>query len=78
MPCFHGTTASGAIIHLCGFSPCYRLPLADGRRVFMEWHSYFGPAFYHDRARNRIIDNWWEDERICQALDWFQGRGERA
>ncbi|MET4696687.1 hypothetical protein [Endozoicomonas lisbonensis] len=64
---------------VCGVNnPFYRLPLADGRRVFMEWHSYLGPTFYHDRHRRREIDDWWEDELINEALEWFQNRGNRA
>lgn len=78
MGCIHGLTDSGAVIHICGFSPCYRLPLLDGRRVYMEWHSYLGPSFFYDRDRNRMIDDWWKDCLICRALEWFQGRGERA
>lgn len=60
------------------FSPFYRLRLSDGRYVFMAWHNYCGPTFYHDRAEKREIENWWEDEEICTALDWFQERGNKA
>ncbi len=73
MPCLHGNG-----IHICGIPNCYRLPLADGRRVYMEWHSYLGPSFYYDRIRNRMIEEWWEDKKICEALIWFQNRGEKA
>lgn len=59
-------------------SPFYRLPLADGRRIFMDWHNYCGPTFYHDRASRREVADWWEDSLICAALGWFQGRGNRA
>lgn len=59
-------------------SPCYRLPLEDGRRVFMEWHHYCGPTFYHDRLCQREIEVWWDDDDICAALDWFIKRGKRA
>lgn len=60
------------------FSPRYRLRLEDGRCVFMDWHHYCGPTFYHDRAERREIENWWDDPQICDALDWFVGRGEKA
>lgn len=58
--------------------PFYRLPLADGRRIFMDWHSFCGPTFYHDKNANRPIADWWESPMICQALDWFQQRGNKA
>lgn len=59
-------------------SPFYRLPLSDGRRVFMDWHNFCGPTFYRDKRSLRQIDNWWDDELICEALEWFQNRGNRA
>jgi len=59
-------------------SPFFRLPLADGRHVFMDWHSYCGPTFYRDRNSLRVIEDWYEDPLICAALDWFVKRGERA
>ena len=65
----------GAIVCV---SPFYRLPLSDGGRVYMEWHSYLGPMFFKDRASERPIDDWYEDPLICRALDWFIGRGNRA
>ncbi len=62
---------------VCG-SPFYRLPLADGRRVFMSWHNYCGPTFYHDRDERREIEEWYEDKQICDALGWFVSRGRKA
>lgn len=62
---------------VCG-SPFYRLPLADGTRVFMSWHNYLGPIFFRDRAERREIENWYENPRIIEALDWFCTRGHRA
>lgn len=59
-------------------SPFFRLPLADGRRIFMGWHSYCGPTFYRDRDEQREIIEWWNDPLICAALEWFIGRGHRA
>ena len=59
-------------------SPLFRLPLEDGRRVYMSWHSYCGPQFYHDKYESRPIDDWWEDSVICRAVEWFQGRGCKA
>jgi hypothetical protein len=55
-----------------------RLPLAGGGRVFMEWHCYFGPSFFRDRACLREIDDWYTNPEICAALDWFQQRGKIA
>lgn len=59
-------------------SPFYRLPLADGRRVFMDFHHFCGPTFYRDRHGSRIIADWYDDPLICAALDWFVGRRARA
>jgi hypothetical protein len=56
----------------------YKLRLTDGRNVFMVWHDYLGPTFYHDRHFTRMIDDWWKDFRLCRALEWFLGRGKRA
>lgn len=55
----------------------FRLPLADGRHVYLEAH-YLGPAFFRDRAGQREIEDWYDDPLIVQACDWFYGRGERA
>lgn len=62
---------------ICG-SPSYRLPLVDGRRVFMSWHRYCGPMFFLDRYENREIVDWYEDKLICDALNWFLDRGQKA
>lgn len=59
-------------------TPFYRLPLADGTRVYMEWHSFLGPMFFKDQACERPIDEWYSDPLICAALDWFTGRGHKA
>ena len=58
--------------------PHYRLRLDDGGYVFMSWHSYCGPEFYKDKYERDVINNWWEDPLICKALEWFQGRGNKA
>lgn len=59
-------------------SPFYRLPLADGTRVYMEWHSYMGPIFFRDKAAEREIIEWYTNPRIIEALDWFCSRGHKA
>lgn len=56
----------------------WRLPLASGGRVYMEFHSYFGPSFFRDRACRREIDEWYTNPEICAALDWFCKRGKVA
>lgn len=58
--------------------PVWRLPLASGGRVFMEFHSYLGPAFFRDHACQREIELWYEDPEIVAALDWFIARGKVA
>lgn len=70
------TKIKGGII--CRMSDDYRLRLGDGRYIFMSWHHYCGPEFYHDRAQRRLVVNWWEDDQIMAAVDWFQDRGKRA
>ncbi|KGF65595.1 hypothetical protein [Pseudomonas lutea] len=62
---------------VCG-SPFFRLPLADGTRVYMSWHSYLGPLFFRDKHERREIEDWYESPLICDALDWFCKRGNRA
>ena len=62
---------------LC-YNPIYKLRLEDGRHVWMEWHSFFGPSFYRDRFFMREIQDWYDDPVICQALDWFIRRGKIA
>lgn len=59
-------------------SPFFRLPLSDGTRVFMSWHNYLGPIFFRDRNKRREIEDWYENPRIIEALDWFCQRGHRA
>lgn len=44
----------------------------------MEWHSYLGPSFFRDRACEKEIGEWYTDEAICEALEWFQNRGRKA
>lgn len=36
----------------------YRLPLADGTRVYMDWHEYLGPIFFRDKQCIREIEYW--------------------
>ena len=73
MPCLN---FGNAII--CMSAGWFRLRTSDGRYVFMDWHHYLGPTFFRDRSANRLIDKWWEDAGICEALDWFLHRGNRA
>lgn len=65
------------LIHI-SFSPSYRLRLEDGTCVFMSWHHYCGPTFFKDRAENREIQKWHENELIIKALDWFCSRDNKA
>lgn len=56
----------------------WRLPLADGRRVFLEFHSFTGPYLFRDAACTREIEDWYEDPLLVQAVDWFVQRGKVA
>ena len=69
------TKFSGAIVCV---SPTFRLRLADGRCVFMDWHNYLGPTFFSDKACVRLIAEWYGDALISDALGWFCERGHRA
>lgn len=64
--------------YICGVPLLFRLPLADGGRLFMEWHNYHGPTFFRDRQCVREIQDWWDNPLICDALDWFCKRGNKA
>lgn len=59
-------------------SPWYRLPLADGTRIYMEWHRYCGPTFFKNKNCTKEVVEWYENPLICEALDWFCKRGHRA
>lgn len=63
---------------ICGIPSTHRLRLSDGSYVFMEWHSYGGPMFFRDRRCTREILEWWEDERLVEAQQWFSNRGRKA
>lgn len=60
------------------FNECYRLRLDDGTCVFMDWHDYLGPTFWRDKMGRRMIDEWYENPLIVNALDWFIARGKKA
>ena len=77
MACIHWRCGDSSV-YVCGINPVYRLPLADGRRVYMEWHSYLGPTLFYDKRGQRMIDDWFQDPQICEAVQWFQDRGEKA
>lgn len=63
---------------VCGFNPMHKLRLADGTRVFMEWHRYCGPFFFKDKACNREFVDWHEYPLVVDALNWFIDRGNRS
>lgn len=69
-------------LHLPGmiidYTEAYKLRLDNGVHVFMDWHEWCGPTFYRDKQQRRVIDEWYEDELIVKALDWFVARGYRA
>jgi hypothetical protein len=44
----------------------------------MEWHRYCGPTFFLDKHFTREIDQWWKDQLLCRAAEWFAGRGFKA
>lgn len=44
----------------------------------MEFHSFTGPYFFRDHACMREIEDWYEDQEIVDALEWFVKRGRVA
>ncbi len=66
-----------SIIHITRYR-MYRLRLEDGRHIFMEWRGVCGPIVFKDKRGRREIEEWYKDEKICDALYWFQDRGEKA
>ena len=50
----------------------------DGTRVYMDWHDYLGSIFFKDNNCTREIVDWYDNPLICDALDWFQKRGNKA
>lgn len=79
MPCIPMANAAGRVTTIVCFSQGpYRLRLSDGRHVYMEWHKVLGPTLYRDRLCSREIEDWWEDDAICDAIVWFQKRGHKA
>lgn len=56
----------------------YKLPSVDGTRVYMDWHDYLGSIFFKDNNCTRKIVDWYDNPLICDALDWFQKRGNKA
>ncbi|WP_338512022.1 hypothetical protein [Erwinia aphidicola] len=70
-------TQAMQIIHM-SITPSYRLRLDDGGYVYMSWHNWYGPAFYHDKLERRDYEDWYENPSVCRALDWFLARGKRT
>jgi hypothetical protein len=66
------------INHICCLTKFYRLRTFDGGYVFLDWHDYLGPDFYRDRKANRPIRDWWKDDGILRALEWFLWRDHTA
>jgi len=63
---------------ICRTSGFVRLRLADATCVFMEFHDYLGPMFFRDKNFTREIVDWYENENIINAFEWFQKRGNRT
>jgi len=63
---------------ICRTSGFVRLRLSDATCVFMEFHDYLGPTFFRDKECRREIVMWYANEKIIDAFEWFQKRGNRA
>lgn len=55
-----------------------RLRTDTGRYIYMEWHHYFGPFFFHDKQCSREFESWWEYEDICASYEWWMHRGYKG
>lgn len=57
----------------------FRLRTRSGGYTFLWWSDdYGGPELTRDREGDRVIEKWWEDPELCEALDWFIDRGRRT
>jgi hypothetical protein len=71
-------TRVGDSIIVCHSASFHRLRTSDGGYVFLDHHTYLGPTLFRDRAASKVIEDWYEFKPICDAVQWFYGRGARA
>ena len=56
-----------------------RLRTSDGRYVYVLVHPYWHcPTVYRDRLMTREIEDWFNDDPIGAAVQWFIDRGCRG
>ena len=56
-----------------------RLRTGDGRYIFVMVHPYWRcPTVFKDRLMTREIEDWFDDDAIGDAVEWFIRRGCRA
>jgi len=75
MPC-------SPILDFCGkrrvgficWSPVHHL----GRGVWMEWHSYLGPSFYHDKDCQKPMHDWYERPQVVALFEKWQTANPNA
>ena len=65
-------------VHISWRKP-FRLRTRSGGYAFLWWSDYYGgPEFTRDREGERVIEEWWKNPELRDALDWFIDRGRRT
>lgn len=73
-----GTGTSARIVHM-SISNQARLRTPDGRYVFVTVHPYWQcPTVYQDRDMIREVEDWFDDDGIGDAVEWYIRRGCRG
>lgn len=75
MPCtpLLDQTGKRRVGFIC-WSPCHHL----GRGVWMEWHSYLGPSFYHDKDCQKPMHDWYERPRVVALFEQWHTANPNA
>ena len=75
MPCTPLMDQSGKrrVGFIC-WSPVHHL----GRGVWMEWHHYLGPTFFHDKNCQKPMDDWYEHPRVVALFEKWQAANPNA
>ena len=74
MPCDPIINAQGEQVGFFCWSPVHHL----GRGVWMEWHSYLGPTFFHDKDCRKPMDDWFERPRVVALFERWQAANPQA
>ena len=62
------------IIHI-SYADVDRIRTADGRYYYLQTHPYLGaPDVYRDRDCTREVVDWYNDEGIGDAVNWWMDK----